>query len=161
MKKLSTIIITIICIIFSATPTVYASDEIQYNNMEVDSYTEYYEDGSYTIITIKQSPSARASSYTKVGEKIVNLYNSNDELQWTYTLIGTFTVTSGVSAVCTNSTYSCEIYIDSWSLTAHNNYYSGNKAYGTATLKRKVLFITTNTHDIEGDIACDINGNIS
>lgn len=119
------------------------------------------------VTVIRQSPitkstrSTKSTTYTKLGEKIVNLYDSKDNLQWTYTLTGTFKVNEGVSAVCTNSTYSSVIYEKSWSLSAHENSYSDNIAYGTAVYKRKVLFITTNTYDIDVSIGCNIYGNIA
>lgn len=162
MKKLVSLVIAIVFLTFTMIPTIYAENNLVTisNNYEISSYTEYYEDGSYAITTIKQSVTPRATSYVKVGERIVDLYNSSDELQWTYKLIGTFNVVEGVSVVCTESTYSSVIYNDSWSLTDHNNSYSNNIAYGTATYKKKVLFITTNTHDIDLSIGCDLYGNV-
>lgn len=162
MKKILAIIFTTILLISATIPAVYADIDANTlsSNYETTSITEYYEDGSYTITTIKQSATGRSTTYTKVGEKIVDLYNSDDELQWTYKLIGTFYVNEGVSVVCTESTYSSAIYEKSWSLTAHDNSYSNNIAYGTATYKKKVLFITTNTHNIDVSIGCDVYGNV-
>ena len=127
---------------------------------------EYFDDGSYTLTSITENDSvkasgAKATTYTRSGHKDICHYNSSDELQWTYTLSGTFTVNEGVSAVCTSSTSSHSITASGWSLTANNNYYSGNTAYGDATFKKKVLFITTNTVDINAHIACDAYGNLS
>lgn len=162
MKKFLAIILTALFLTFTTIPAVYAESNTNtaMETYETDSMIEYFEDGSYMITTIKQSPTARSATYTKVGEKIVDYYDSDNKLQWTYKLIGTFDVVEGVSAVCTESTYSSQIYEKAWSLTAHNNYTSSNIAYGTATYKKKVLFITTNTHDIEGSIGCDIYGNV-
>lgn len=160
MKKFFTFILAVTILCCSIIPSVSAETNALDSTYETSSYTEYFEDGSYTVTTIKQSPTGRASTYTIIGNKHVDLYNSKDEIQWAYTLIGTFVVNQGVSAVCTESTYSSVVYEKSWSLTAHDNSYSNNIARGTATYKKKVLFITTNTHDIEAAIGCDVNGNV-
>lgn len=164
MKKIISVLLAIIVLTLFVTVSASAETSIssQSNAATVsDTYTEYFDDGSYLVITIEQSLTPRASTYTKDGHKSVTLYNSDDELQWEYILVGTFKVTTGVSAVCTNSTYEYTIYNNSWSLTAHNNSYSENAAYGTATFKKKVLFITTSTQDIDARVLCDAYGNIS
>lgn len=164
MKKiisvlLATIVLTLFVTISASAETNVSS---QVNAATVsDTYIEHFDDGSYLVITIEQSLTPRASTYTKEGHKSVNFYNSDDELQWEYILVGTFKVTSGVSALCTNSTYEYTIHNSSWSLTDHNNTYSENAAYGTATFKKKVLFITTSTQNIDVRLMCDANGNLS
>ncbi len=159
MRKIISIILVIVSLFASSATIVYAND-IEHSVSETYAYTEYYEDGSYITTTVKQSPVGRATTYNVTGEKIVNLYNSSDELQWTYKLIGNYYVVEGESVVCTSSTYSSVIYDKHWSLTAHNNSYAGNMAYGTATYKKKVLFITTNTHDVKLELGCDLYGNV-
>ena len=162
MKKILTVILAALMLAFATIPAVYAEDAAAMTETyETDSIIEYFEDGSYMVTTIKQSPVARSRSYTKVGEKIINLYDSDNVLQWTYKLVGNFDVVEGVSAVCTESSYTSQIYVSSWSLTAHENHTSNNIAYGTATYKKKVLFITTSTQDINASIGCDINGNVN
>ena len=154
MKKLLAFVLTTILLTSVFVSAIYAANNADsiYSENKTTSYTEYYEDGSYTVTTITQSPKARSSSYTLVGSRIVDLYNNKDELQWRYTLHGTFYVVEGVSATCTESTYSSEIFDNAWSLTAHSNDYSNNIAHGTATYKKKVLFITTNTHDVNVEV---------
>lgn len=164
MKKITSTLLIILSLILVFTFSVSANNSnAQRLSTDNNSYVEYYNDGSYTITTTNttvQSPVTRASTYVVTGERIVNLYNSSDELQWTYTLIGKFTVVYGESVVCTSSTYSYEIYNSSWSLTAHENTYRNNIASGTATFKKKVLFITTNTHNVDVEIGCDVYGNV-
>ncbi len=161
MKRFLSLALALICLLFATIQTVSAENELVIaNNTETNSYTEYYEDGSYVVTTICQSVTPRSSTYIQVSEKKVEMYNSSDELQWRYKFIARFDVVEGVSVECIESTYTSDIYVDSWSLTAHNNYYSGNTAYATATYKKKVLFITTNTHDIDLDTTCDVYGNI-
>lgn len=156
MKKLVSIFVLTISLMIVIAPSASATSETP----QCNSYIEYYEDGSYTITIVRQYPSTRASNETITKEKIVSLYNSSDELQWDYTLIGTFNLDYGVSVVCTGSTFSYEIYDDSWSLTAHNNGYYDNMATGTATFKKKFLFITISTYDIDAEVGCDIYGNV-
>ncbi len=160
MKKILTLVLAIVCMISAMIPTAYA-DEV--NGFETNSYTEYYEDGSYTVTTVtavKQNATARSSSYVVVGRKFVDLYNSDDELQWQYKLIGEFQVVEGVSVVCISSTYESDIYDDNWSLKEHSNSYEDNFAYGTAVYKKKVLFITTNTYNVNAELGCDRYGNV-
>ena len=167
MRKIIICLTLIVCLFsflgmpISAVAAVDGSFQEPAGLIEVSKETQYFEDGSYLVTTVKATPTARASTYTQNGTKEVVLYNSSNEVQWNYYLTGTFTVEAGVSVVCTNSTYSYNIVNTSWSLSSHNNYYSNNIAYGEATFKKKVLFITTNTHDIEIYVACDVNGVIS
>ena len=161
MKKILAVILATLMLTLAIVPAVHAEEiAATVETYETNSTIEYFEDGSYMVTTIKESPTARSRVYIKVGEKTVDLYNSDDVLQWTYKLIGKFKVVDGATVACTESSYTSDIYVDAWSLTAHNNYISNNMAYGTATYKKKVLFITTSTQDIEGSIACDVYGNI-
>ena len=158
MKKTISIILVVLSVLVTFSLPVSANAHSTIT--DTNSYIEYYEDGSYSVTTITQSPATRASTYVVTGEKVVDLYNSSNELQWTYTLIGKFTVVYGESVVCTSSTYTHTIYNSGWSLTAHNNTYRNNIACGTATFKKKVLFITTNTYDVDAEIGCDVYGNV-
>lgn len=167
-KKIFAIILTAMLLTFTPLTAICAEshEPISAGTYETSSTTVHFEDGSYMVTVVRQSSivkstkSTRSATYTKVGEKIVNLYDSKDNLQWTHTVTGTFKVNEGVSAVCTNSTYSSVIYEKAWSLAEHENSYSDNIAYGTAVYKKKVLFITTNTHKVDISIGCDINGNM-
>ena len=167
MKKIFLVFLMILCATSGCITTVVAASPADVATIDTTSLgessasVEYFEDGSYLVTTIQSTPTPRASVYTKNGTKEVTLYNSSDEVQWIYYLVGTFTVETGVSSVCTNSTFSYTIYDNSWSLTDHSNSYSGNAAYGTAVFKRKVLFITTSTQNIDARVMCDVNGVIS
>lgn len=157
---------TIVCLTMAMT-VAYAEEAVPPEILEESSSIEYLEDGSYIVTTIQQRQAGGIMPrvqigriYVQEGYKKIDLYNSKDELEWTYTLIGTFKITTGVSVVCTDSTYTIEIYNDDWHMTAHDNSYAGSEAYGTATMKRKVMFITTNTCDIDATVGCDEYGNI-
>lgn len=164
MKRIIYLILTFTLFIVSLLP-VSATNEnaIAYPSLGSPQIT-YYDDGSYTKTTVEIigcSSNARSTTKTIEGQKEIELYNSSDELVWVYTLIGTYKVVVGQSATCLNSTYLYTIYDSKWSMTAHDNYCSANVAYGTATFKKKVLFITTNTYNIDAELGCDVNGNLS
>lgn len=163
MKKRFFAIVLLVFMLVSVFIPSYAAEPVAAElEFEVCSTNiEYFEDGSYLVTTIKETPTPRATVYSKSGSKDVILYNQDDEIQWIYSLIGTYTIETGVSVVCTNSTFTYTIYVDKWSLTEHNNWYSGNVAYGTAVFKKKVLFITTSTQNLDGAVACDVYGVIS
>lgn len=158
MKK---VVCLIIALLMLSTTTILPISSLNTQNEFLLLSTSYNDDGSYFVTTLENITTSRSTTQTITGRKNIHLYNSSDELVWTYTIIGTFSLVKGVSVQCTNSTYSSVIYDDAWSLTSHNNYCSGNIAYGTATYKKKVLFITTNTYDINAELGCDINGNLS
>ena len=168
MKKTLLAILLILCLLYSstvvvfassATPEVFSSDEASL--IETSSTIEYLEDGSYLVTTIKESPTPRGEIYSKRGTKEVTLYNSDDEIQWIYYLYGMFTIETGVSVVCTDAYRAYEIFDTSWKEDSHSEWYSGNVAYGQAVFKRKVLFITTSTQNLEGAVTCDAYGVIS
>ena len=162
MKRIFAVILVALMLTLAIVPAAQAEEiAATVETYETNSTIEYFEDGSYMVTIIKESPTARSRVYTKVGEKIVHLYDSDDVLQWTYKLVGKFKIVSGVSVACSESSYTSDIYVDEWSLTAHNNYISNNIAYGTATYKKKVLFITTSTQDIKGSIGCNVYGDIN
>lgn len=118
-----------------------------------------WEDGSYLTSTLtSESVPVKASVVRVTGNQAFEYRSSDGDLLWKYVLTGIFDVNLGVSSVCIDSTYSYEIYASGWSLTDHSNSYSGNMAYGTATFKHKILFITTTTRNISAEIGCDKNG---
>ncbi len=160
MKKVISIFLTVVVLFLIPIHKVDAVGTDAVDNAAA-STIQYFEDGSYIVTTLSQSVSPRASTYIRHGYKTVTHYNSSDEVEWKYTLEGTFKVVSGVSATCIDSTYTYEIVNDSWHLTDHSNWYSDNIAYGTATFKKKVLFIVTSTRDINASIRCDKDGNLS
>ena len=164
MKKVISSLLAILLLVlstsisaFAQTSPVKSSDEFY----ETYTHTEYFDDGSYLVVEVEQTPSPIAPAFTKMGRKHVCLYDSHDEMVWDYALVGTYKVTTGVSAFCTNSTYEYTIYDDSWSLTEHANHFSENVAYGTATFKRKILFLPITTHYLDVALTCDRNGALS
>ena len=128
----------------------------------VSEHTQQVSDDTYVTDTIYEEPVyARASTYTKQGARVYTLRNSNGEALWQFTVQGTFSVTTGVSATCTNVTHSYEIYSTSWKNVSASSYRSGNSAYGNAEFNRKLLGITVETKGCSLVLSCDANGNLS
>lgn len=118
----------------------------------------YMDDGSYIIVTI-DSMDTRASG-SKTGSKSYNFYSSNDELEWKAVLSGTFTY-NGTSATCTSSSCNITVYQNNWYEISKTATRSGNTAYATFTMGRKVLGITVSKKDYSLTLSCDANGILS
>lgn len=131
--------------------------------ISTDSSVEYFDDGSYVIVTLDVAESASATRATsKVsGSKYYNYYSSKDKLLWTVTITGTFTYT-GSKATCTNATTSSEVYDNDWKVTSATASKSGNKAIGNFTAKRYLLGIPTTTKEVKDlTLACSASGVLS
>lgn len=167
MKKRLIAIFLAFIFIFMLTPSVFAGDTVTMDNQ---SSTEiiYLDNGSYitiTLITQDISPlsleSSNSTSFTRTGRKLVTSTDKNGNLEWEYTLFAEYSVVEGVSATCTSARYSQTIYASGWSFSNGNATKSGNIAYGVGTFKRKVLFVTADTVNIDIKLSCDIYGNLS
>ena len=159
MKKFGIILLTVCMLTGLLTLSAFAKTK-------VDSAKDitYVADGSYMITAVTEqavASSVRSTTYTKIGTAVTNYYNKDNELIFQHTLQGTFSVVEGVSATCTDVTYSYNIYDSSWKLDSASTWKDANIAYGSATFKDKVLFVTVNTVELSPRIVCDIYGNIS
>lgn len=157
MKKniFVSIILSLAVLVSCFSMPVYAAGE---NNVASTSI-EYFDDGSYMVITITEEASNSRAS-TKTASKKASYKNSDGDVLWTYTITGTFTYT-GSSSTCTAVSDSYTIYNDRWHMDSHSTWKSGNTAYGTVTMKRKVLGITIKTvsHDLQ--LTCSATGVLS
>ena len=134
------------------------------NERIISETVEYYADGSSAVITIAEKVtkvSDRATAYSKSGSKTYTMCNSSGNVLWKFTVHGTFSVNTGVSATCTNTSYSTSNIASGWSLKSGSSYASGNKAIGDGTFEHKVLFIVTETKSCHVVLTCDVNGNLS
>lgn len=163
MKRSIFMLLLVGCLMVSfVVPAAASENTVNTDELAVSSVNvEYLDDGSYLVTTIRESATPRGEVYSKRASKSVVLYNDDDEVQWIYTLVGTYTVETGVSAVCTDAYRSYEIFDFDWKETEHSEWYSGNVAYGESVFKKKVLFITTSTQEIHASMACDVYGGIS
>ena len=125
-----------------------------------ESLLVQYDDGSYITVSIGKSgnPNSRGAvsdckSYTYT--------NGSGEVEWVYTLYGTFAYVYGTSSTCTKVSYDYTIYDDSWEFSNGSCSRSGGTAYGYGTFKNKIFGITTKTVNIDASLTCDIYGNLS
>lgn len=157
MKKniFISLILTLAVMIGCFSMPVHASEE----EIVTSSVVEYFDDGSYAVITITEDiNNSRAS--VKSGTKTYTYSNSDGETQWTYKITGTFSYT-GSSSTCTAVSDSYTISNDNWHMSSHSCSKSGNKASGTVTMKYKVLGITTKTVSKDVSLTCSATGVLS
>lgn len=150
MKRILALLIAL-CLIATVPLTTSATSS-------TDDSVIYLDDGSYIVVTVS-SFDTRASG-SKTGSKSYNFYNSNDELEWKAVLSGTFTY-NGTSATCTSSSCNITVYDTSWYEVSKTATRSGNTAYATFTMGRKVLGITVSKKDYSLTLSCDANGILS
>lgn len=149
------------------TIPAFATDGTNEPCMMDSCHIIYLEDGSYITTVLQEETSVasnlilRSTSLTKKGSKTVTYRDNNGDVCWEYILTGEFSVVEGTSVTCTNSTYTVNIYDSDWSFNNGSATKSVNVAYGVGTFKKKVLFITTKTVNIDISITCDVNGVLS
>ena len=168
MKKIFPIVISLLLIItsFSIITNAQSIEDINFNEQIVSKNIEIF-DEYYVLVTVKEEftslnmQSVQSNSYTKTGSKEYKAYNKDGEVIWKFTIMGNFTVVSGISATCTKATYYSSIVGNGWSLKSGNAYKSSNQAIGDATFQHKTLFIVTDTKNCHVVLSCDSNGNFS
>lgn len=165
-KRIFSIILTFI-LMFALIPSVFAAHDIELDDKNATEIV-YLDNGCYIITTLITQDistlslvSTGSTTFTRTGNKVVACYDKDGNLEWEYTLFAEFSVEEDVSATCTSATYTQTIYANDWSFSNGNATKSGNTAYGVGTFKRKVLFVTTNTSNIDISISCDVYGNLS
>lgn len=157
MKKsiIISIILSMAVLISCFSMPVYAAEE----KIVSSTTTEYFDDGSYMVITItEEMNNSRAT--TKTASKTANYKNSDGDILWTYKITGTFSYT-GSSSTCTAVSDSYTISNSSWHMDSHSTSRSGNTAYGTVTMKYKVLGVTFNTVSKDLSLTCSATGVLS
>ena len=165
MKKLCIciflIISTLLTVAFPAFASEVSSAVIESENSKVISFA----DGSKYIISpvyyIDNEIDICSTSKTRTAERTATYENSDGELKWKYTLIGTFSYIEGVSSICTNSTYTQEIYSGNWKFSDGSATKSGNVAYGKGKYVLKYFLLPTKTYEIDISLTCDKNGNVT
>lgn len=117
------------------------------------SYTIYYEDGSYAVITTDSGDVARSTT-DKV--RSYTYYGPLGQKCFTYMIRGVFTY-NGITSHADSCEYSAIIYVRGWDVSTHSEYVSGNTAYGRATFtgpngQSQIASLT---------LTCDKNGNVT
>lgn len=128
------------------------------DNGDENTVVTYFDNGSYIVekVSVVQS---RASGTTS-GTKEATYYGSGGSAEWKATLTGTFTYT-GSSATCTASSISVAIYDSAWYVSSKSASKSGNTAYGTVSMGKKLLGVTVSNVSKDLSLKCDANGNLS
>ncbi|GEM_PF-479507 len=133
------------------------------NGTVIKETIEYLSNGDYIVTTIvDETPiTPYATTFTKTGSKTHTRRNADGDILFQFTIHGTFSVNSGVSATCTAASYSINIVEDAWQNETASASRSANKAIGDAKFIRKLLFVTVDSATIQVILTCDSNGNLS
>ena len=164
MKKLFAVLLCLLigCSVLCA-PIAQAQEE---TGILVSQQVEYLEDGSKIVTCVyeevsNQGIATAATTVTKSGKKTKSVYDEDNELLFTLTVNGTFTVVTGSSATCTASSYSYSVSASSWSFKTGSATKSANKATANGTFVKKFLGITTETKTASVTLTCSTSGTLS
>ena len=176
MKKIASIALVILLVCSFTVPAFASSGNansvgtvsLSSNNVTVvHSEITYFPDGSYIIDTVYEIEDVGAVStfssapYIRTGFRNVGSYMSNGSIIWQFTLSGTWTVTPGVSAVCTNSQITTTINNSTWKFSNGNSWTEANRAHGSGTFTQYSLWvIPVATVNVNIWLGCDVNGNL-
>ncbi len=154
------------CVLFFAvSPLTACAEEMPADVCEtvIMETTEYFENGIYAVTTVKQESVlvTRAESDTITGSKEYVMYNQDGHELWRFTVYGTFSVTPGVNAVCTDASCSFSIANNAWENQSASAYPVGNQAVGDAAFIKKLFGITVDTQSCHIVLTCDADGNLS
>ncbi len=158
MKKFVIVLLSIVILMSYINVGAFATTNPTESNS--NSSIIYLNDGSYIVITMIQCSDFSRAANTKTGKKTITYYGGDDEIQWTATLLGTFSY-NGSSATCTNATISYSINNSIWDITTANASKSNNKAIGNVTAKRYFLGVPVQTVEQTTTITCSANGTLS
>lgn len=164
-KRIISLFITI-SMIFSVSVNIWAAEEAPVQRESDGATVICFEDGSkltispIEVIESTDGVSRASGTQMKTGTETAIFEDSSGNLKWEYTLTARFAYYSGESVACVSATYSQTIYDDAWSFSNGSTVKSGNTAYGYGTFKKKVLFVTTQSHDVDLSISCDLYGNL-
>ncbi len=128
----------------------------------------YLEDGGYLVISTSYNHKLLSNEsevevqrdliFEAYGSQDTRHYNGKNELTWIFTMYGTYTVTYGQSAVCTNATYKVEIFDNAWKFSNGSTSYSGNYAFGLGVFKDKPFLFVLQTIIVDTYLGCDVYG---
>lgn len=156
-KRIMSTIMSIFMVPFVLSPYTiksYADNEIS----NTSTIIEYFPDDSYIVITLIQDSNLVLSNTTS-GSKTASYYNSDNELQWTYTVNGSYYYNQLTSS-CTSVYDDYSIYINNWHIDSHSCWASGNSACGTVTMKKKIFGITVDTVTRDLTLSCSPTGTL-
>ena len=111
-----------------------------------------YSDGSYAIITTNVSFTRSTIEH----DKTYSYYNSSQKKCFSYTLYGSFTY-NGIRSSADSCYAYASRYDRNWELDSHDEYTSGNTAYGEAVFSGPGGASRTESLTL----TCDKNGNVT
>lgn len=114
---------------------------------------EYFDDGSYIVTVIEETPSLARVAGSKSGSCTSTYYNYNNVSQWTLTVNGTFTY-NGSSSNCISVSSYTTYHVSGCSLVSKSDYRSGNQAIANATVKAAL------TMSMNATLTCSANGTL-
>ena len=161
-KSIAAILLAIICAFMPISAAEAATEKnqrlVSEETMYVDSYiitVSVYEDDNTNLAT------PLATTYEKSGKKTYIAKNNSGTVFFTFTINGTFTVSSHGSAFCTKASYTYSIKDSAWEFKSATAERSANKAIGDAKFIRKALLVVVSTIEPHVVLTCDNNGNFS
>lgn len=163
MKRTITILLLAVLAMFCQITTASADTSTPAVQTLPDGSTVYlFSDGSKLTVSAVRSVAEEKGVMTNTsGSKDMTFTNSDNVVEWKYTLHATFSYTYGVSSSCTSAYYTQNIYQGNWSFSNGSATKSGNTAHGVGTFEKRVLFIVINTVDVDLHIYCDKYGVVS
>lgn len=168
MKRTSTLVLAVLCAIGLLLSPTTVSASMEHNEGE----TCIMVDGEPKQVHLVQEFADGSKLYGErpvilertrggiTGQKSYHHRNSNGDVLWTATVIGTF-MFNGTTSSCSSASCSTIIYGSTWSEQSCSAYPSGNTAVGNVTMIRKLLFIVVESVPITITLTCDRNGNLS
>lgn len=128
---------------------------------EINTETEYFENGDYLVTTIVTYPQSRSNSGSVRADKTTTYNNASGDVLWSLTVTGTFFYVYGVSCTCTAASGSAASYSSSWKVSEPTTAYSGNTARCSVSATHYFSIIPLNTVNATVALACDTYGNLS
>lgn len=108
----------------------------------VDEYLVYLDDGYYMVCTIYEDNAIQPLSvndvHTKSGRASANIYNSNDEVAASITVVATFEY-DGKTAEAITATYGYSVYASGWEFESGSARCVGDTAIASVTFSRFLL----------------------
>ena len=112
-----------------------------------------YADGSYAIISVQVEEETRA---TAEDSKTYTYYNPSGRKCFSYTLYASFTY-DGRGSRAEDCYSRASIYLSGWTGDSHDEYTSGDTAYGEAVFSGP----DGEERSVELSLTCDEDGNVS
>ena len=150
MKKLFSLILTLVLICTAFSSQVYADSADTVTSRSVETF----EDGSYIVTELTVTSYARST--VKSALKTKTYYSASNDALWDATLLATFEYEYGVSCEAVAAGISYNIYSDYWEFVHKTSRCNLKVAFGTIQMLNTVND-TIYTYQIT--ITCDEYGN--